>query len=63
MLLYIGVLLLDRVQQEYDSNTILNRSLNRVSVGTWWIFGWGRKSPARPSLHEEDESARARAGH
>jgi hypothetical protein len=33
MLLYIGVLLLDRVQQEYDSNTISNRSLNRVSVG------------------------------
>jgi hypothetical protein len=43
-------------QQEYCSDAISNRCLNRVSVGTWWIFGWRRKSPVRSSLHEEDES-------
>jgi hypothetical protein len=54
--LFIGVLLPDRAQQEYSSDAISNRSLNHVLVGIWWIFGWGRKNPARPSLHEEDES-------
>jgi hypothetical protein len=54
--LFIGVLLPDRAQQEYGSDAISNRSLNRISVGTWWIFGWRMKSPARLGLHEEDES-------
>jgi hypothetical protein len=54
--LCIGVLLADRTQQEYGSDTISNRSLNRVSVGIWWIFCWGRKNPVRPSIHREDES-------
>jgi hypothetical protein len=54
--LFIGVLLPDSTQQEYNSDAISNRSLNRVSVGIWWIFGWGRKDPSRSSLHEEDES-------
>jgi hypothetical protein len=51
--LFIGVLLADHAQQEYGSDAISNQSLNRVSVGIWWIFGWGRKNPARPSLHGE----------
>jgi hypothetical protein len=54
--LFIGVLLPDRAQQEYGSDVISNRSFNCVSVGTWWIFGWRRKSPAQSGLHEEDES-------
>jgi hypothetical protein len=54
--LFIGVLLADRAQQEYGSDAISNRSLNRVSVEICWIFGWGRKNPAQPSLHGEDES-------
>jgi hypothetical protein len=53
--LFIRVLLPDRAHQEYGSDAISSRSLNRISVGTWWIFGWRRKSPARPRLHEEDE--------
>jgi hypothetical protein len=48
--LFIGVLLLNHAQQEYGSNAISNQSLDRVSVGTWWIFDWGRKNAARPSF-------------
>jgi hypothetical protein len=54
--LFIGVFLPDRAQQEYGSDAISNRSLYQISVGTWWIFGWRRKSPTRSGLHEEDES-------
>jgi hypothetical protein len=55
--LFIGVLLLYHAQHEYGSDAISNRSLNQVLVGTWWIFGSRRKSPAQWGLHEEDESS------
>jgi hypothetical protein len=40
MLLFIGVLLLDRAQQDDGPDAISNRTLNPVSVGAWWIFDW-----------------------
>jgi hypothetical protein len=63
MLLFIGVLLPDRVRQDNGPDAISNQSLDPVSVGAWWIFGWRVVSPARPGLHEEDESGMASAGH
>jgi hypothetical protein len=63
MLLLIGVLLPDRTQQDDGPDAISNRSLNPVSVGVWWIFGWRMVSSARPGLREEDESGAASAGH
>jgi hypothetical protein len=63
MLLFIGVLLPDRAQQDDGPDAISNRSLNLVSVGAWWIFGWHVLSSARPGLREEDESDAASAGH
>jgi hypothetical protein len=63
MLLFIGVLLPDRTQQDDGPDAISNRSLNPVSVGVWWIFGWRMVSSARPGLREEDESGAASAGH
>jgi hypothetical protein len=63
MLLFIGVLLPDRAQQDDGPDVISNRSLNPVLVGAWWIFGWRVVSSARPGLREEDESGAASAGH
>jgi hypothetical protein len=63
MLLFIGVLLPDRAQQDDGPDAISNRSLNPVSVGAWWIFGWHVVSSARPGLREEDESGAASTGH
>jgi hypothetical protein len=63
MLLFIGVLLPDRAQQDDGPNAISNQSLDPVSVGAWWIFGWHVVGSARPGLHEEDEFGAASAGH
>jgi hypothetical protein len=63
MLLFIGVLLPNRAQQDDGPNAISNRSLNPVSVGAWWIFGWRVVNSARPGLREEDESGAASTGH
>jgi hypothetical protein len=63
MLLFIGVLLPDRAQQNDGPDAISNQSLNPVSVGAWWIFGWRVVSSARPGLREEDVPAAAFAGH
>jgi hypothetical protein len=63
MLLFIGVLLPDRAQQDDGPDAISNRSLNPVSVGAWWIFGWRVVRSAWPGLREEDESDVASAGH
>jgi hypothetical protein len=63
MLLSIGVLLPDHAQQGDGPNAISNQSLNPVSVGAWWIFGWHVVSSAQPGLHEEDESGAASTGH
>jgi hypothetical protein len=63
MLLFIGVLLPNRAQQDDGPDAISNQSLNPVLVGAWLIFGWRVVSSARPSLREEDESGAASAGH
>jgi hypothetical protein len=63
MLLFIGVLLPDRAQQDDSPDAISNRSLNPVSVGAWWIFGWRVVSLARPGLRKEDDPGAASAGH
>jgi hypothetical protein len=62
-LLFIGVLLPDRAQQDDGPDAISNQSLNPVSVGAWLIFGWRVVCSARPGLCEEDESDAASAGH
>jgi hypothetical protein len=63
MLLFMGVLLPDRAQQDDGPDAISNRRLNPVSVGAWWIFGWRVVTSAQPGLREEDESGAASAGH
>jgi hypothetical protein len=63
MLLFIGVLLPDRAQQDDGPDAISNQSLNPVLVGAWWIFGWHVVSSARPGLREEDESGAASGSH
>jgi hypothetical protein len=61
--LFIGALLPDRAQQEYSSDAISNRSLNQVSVGIWWIFGWRRKNLLGQVFTMKMSPAWACAGH